>query len=89
MYIHPETLSNQSTYAPGLLPLTEDQFKMYLQYNGFVRITSTSPVQIEPDIEAWESWKAEEEAKPEPMPSESEQLRADIDYIALMMGVEL
>lgn len=64
MYINPETLSNQSTPAPGLLELTEEQAATYLQYNGFVTITSTDPVEIEPDVEAWEAWKA---AQPDPM----------------------
>lgn len=64
MYINPETLSNQSTPAPDLLPLTAEQEATYLQYNGFVRITSTDPVEIEPDTEAWEAWKQAEAEKP-------------------------
>ena len=58
MYIHPETLSNQSTPAAGLLELTPGQEAIYRQYNGFIIITSTDPVEIEPDINAWEAWKA-------------------------------
>ena len=91
MYINPVNLSNQSNPAPGLLPLTEEQFALYKQYNGFVKITSTDPVKIEPDVEAWEAWKAEE-AEKEPVvqpPTAEEQLRADVDYKAVMMGVEL
>ena len=49
MYIDPVTLSNQSTYAPGLVQLTEDQLSMYIKYNGFIKIPSTGPVTIEPD----------------------------------------
>lgn len=63
MYINPETLSNQSIPAPGLLELTTEQEAMYLQYNGFVRLISTEPVEIEPDVAAWEAWKAEEAGK--------------------------
>lgn len=66
MYINPVTLNNQSTPAPGLLPLTAEQEAIYLQYNGFVRITSTDPVEIEPDVEAWEAWKA---TQPDPLDS--------------------
>ena len=66
MYINPETLSNQSTTAPGLLPLTAEQESLYLQYNGFIKIISTDPVEIEPDVEAWETWKAAEAEKPQP-----------------------
>ena len=58
MYINPITKSNQSTYAPGLLELTPEQEAMYLQYNSFVNITNTDPVEIEPDTEAWQAWKA-------------------------------
>ena len=58
MYIHPETLSNQSTPAPGLLELTPEQEAIYRQYNGFIVITNTNPVTIEPNTEAWEAWKA-------------------------------
>ena len=91
MYIAPVTLSNQSNPAPGLLPLTAEQEAMYLQYNGFIRITSTAPVTIEPDIAAWEAWKAAEAENPPipQMPTPEEQLRADVDYLAIMTGVEL
>lgn len=60
MYLNPKTLSNQSTYAPGLLLLTPEQEQLYLEHNGFVRITSTNPVVIEADTDAWEAWKAEQ-----------------------------
>ena len=91
MYLNPETLSNQSTHAPGLLKLNAEQEELYLAHNGFVRILSTDPVEIEADTEAWEAWKAEEaekEAIPTP-PTELEQLRADVDFLAAMGGVEL
>ena len=42
MYINPVTLSNQSTPAPGLLPLTAEQETPYLWYSRFIRITSTN-----------------------------------------------
>lgn len=64
MYIHPQTKSNQSAYAEGLIELTDDQVNTYLQYNGFVKVTSTDPVTIEPDVEAWEEWKA---TQPDPL----------------------
>ena len=69
MYLNPTTLSNQSTYAPGLIKLTDDQFNLYLQYNGFITITSTDPVTIEPNTEAWEAWKAEQ---PDPLDAAKE-----------------
>lgn len=89
MYIDPITLSNQSTPAPGLLSLTVEQEAMYLQYNGFVRITSTDPVTIEPDTEAYESWKAEEAAKPPvtPTPTIEERTAALEAAMLSMLGV--
>ena len=89
MYINPVTLSNQSNPAPGLLELTQEQEAMYLQYNGFVRITSTDPVTIEPDTEAYEAWKAEEAAKPPvtPTPTIEERTAALEAALLSVMGV--
>lgn len=89
MYINPETLSNQSTPAPSLLPLTAEQEATYLQYNGFVRITSTDPVTIEPDTEAWETWKAAEAEKPPVVakPTLEERTAALESAMLSMMGV--
>ena len=89
MYINPVTLSNQSNPAPGLLPLTEEQFALYKQYNGYIKITSTDPVTIEPDTEAYESWKAEEAAKPPvtPTPTIEERTTALESAMLSMIGV--
>lgn len=89
MYINPITKSNQSTYAPGLLELTAEQESMYLQYNGFVNITSTDPVEIEPDTEAWEAWKAEEAAKPEPVPEPTAEERLAALEAAMLAMMEV
>lgn len=91
MYINPVTLSNQSTPAPGLLPLTAEQEATYLQYNGFVRITSTDPVTLEPDTEAWEAWKAAEAEKPPVVakPTLEERTTALEAAMLSMMGVNL
>ena len=82
MYINPENLSNQSNPAPGLLQLTAEQEAVYLQYNGFIRITSTDPVEIEPDTEAWEAWKAAEAEKPEPEPEPTTE-----ELLNILLGV--
>lgn len=89
MYINPETLSNQSDPAPGLLPLTAEQEATYLQYNGFIRITSTDPVTIEPDTEAWEAWKAAEAEKPPVVEQPTLEKRTSALEAAMlsMMGV--
>ena len=91
MYINPTTLSNQSNPAPGLLPLTAEQEAIYLQYNGFVRITSTDPVTLEPDTEAWEAWKAAEAEKPPVVakPTLEERTAALEAAMLSMMGVNL
>lgn len=91
MYINPETLSNQSTLAPGLLELTPEQEATYLQYNGFVRVISTDPVEIEPDTEAWEAWKAEEAEKAQVVqpPTLEERTSALEAAMLSMMGVSV
>ena len=68
----------QSTPYEGAIPLTEEQAATLVQYNGFVTITSHEETvvddftrtvyTVEPDLEAWEAWKAEEAEKPEPEP---------------------
>lgn len=90
MYINPTTLSNQSTKAPGLIELTPEQEALYIQYFGFIRVLSTDPVEIEADTEALEKWKKEQETiVPEKDTTSAAQLRADIDYLSVMLGVEL
>lgn len=90
MYINPITLSNQSTKALGLVELTPEQEALYIQYSGFIRVLSTDPVEIEADTEAYEKWQKEQETiVPEKNTTSAEQLRADIDYLSIMLGVEL
>lgn len=76
--------SPQSTPAPGLLPLTDEQAAM-IQYNGFVILTIEDVAEqvggnptdlvvvkkvtaVEPNTDAWEAWKEAEAAKPKPEP---------------------
>lgn len=87
MYINPVTLSNQSTPAPGLLPLTPEQEATYLQYNGFIRITSTDPVTIEPDTEAWEAWKSSLPPETAPQPTLEQRTAALESAMLSIMGV--
>ena len=64
----------QSNPFKGAIPLTDEQAETVLQYNGFVTITSQEePIvddftrtvyTVEPDLEAWEAWKA---AQPDPL----------------------
>ena len=93
MFIDLETMSNQSAYAPGLVELTDEQFQIYLAHNGFVEVTvgegeqEGKAVEVTPDTEAWEAWKAAQpEPEPEP-PTMEERLSAlESATLALMMG---
>lgn len=104
MYINPVTLSNQSNPAPGLLPLTEEQFTLYKQYNGFVKLTiedvavqdsgNDCTVQkriskLEPDTESWEAWKSSLPPETAPQPTLEERTSALEAAILSMMGVNL
>lgn len=92
MYIDPETLNVQSTPASGLLSMTEEQDAVYTQYNGFVTISSTDPLEIEPDTEAWEAWEAWKASRPAetaPQPTLEERTAALESAMLSMMGVNL
>lgn len=64
----------QSTPFPGAIPLTNEQAQTVVDYNGYVTITSHEETivgeftrtvyTVEPDLEAWEAWKA---AQPDPL----------------------
>ena len=80
----------QSNPAPGLLELTEEQATTLIEYNGFVSIgQGADGLAVTPNTEAWEAWKASLPPETEPEPTEAEQLRADVDYLAVMTGVAL
>lgn len=93
MYINPTTLSNQSTRAPGLIFLRPEQEKMYLDNHGCIKVISQEPVVIEVDeekLKAWEEMQANQAIQEQQTnPLSNQQLRADIDYISAMTGVEL
>ena len=89
----------QSNPFPGAIPLTDEQAQMVVDYNGFVTVTSHEETIVEdftktvyevtPNLEAWEKWKAAQPDPEEIPPTKEEQLRADVDYLALMTGVDL
>lgn len=105
MYLQPIPNSDgsysapQSNPFPGAIPLTDEQAQMVVDYNGFVTVTSHEETIVEdftktvyeitPNLEAWEKWKASQSEPEEIPPSKEEQLRADVDYLALMTGVDL
>ena len=62
----------QATRAEGMIPLTAEQFKTVVDYNGFVVITDEPDeygavsYTIKPDLEAWEAWKESRPPDPDP-----------------------
>lgn len=82
MYLDPNTLSNQSNYAPGLIELTPEQEQIYLQHNGFVTVTENEEEEngytIVPDTERWEAWKAEQ---PDPVIQAKESKMSELSTI--------
>lgn len=88
----------QDTYAPSLLEFPEEFMSVFYpadkEFAGFVTIEDDGEQVISCawNEEAYQAYVAnlpEPEPIPEPKPSEVEQLRADVDYIAVMTGVEL
>ena len=62
----------QSSAAHGLVQFPDEFLDTFIAYNGFVTLTiaEDAVTAIEPNTEAWESWKAEQpelvEAEPTP-----------------------
>lgn len=68
--------------------------ELFYEHNGFVTLTIQDGVvqSYVPNLDAWEKWKASlpvEEPDIPTEPTETEQLRADVDYLAVMTGVTL
>lgn len=86
MYINPETLSNQSHFAMGLIELTPEQEQTYLQYNGFVIITENEEEEngysVKPNTEAWEAWKAQQ---PDPVIQAQESKMSELSSVCNQM----
>lgn len=98
LYIDP-TPSENGAYPnpkcqpfPGCIPLDDEQSAIFLQYNGFVTVTSSEEEYEEgffrtvyeatPNTEAWEAWKQEEESKPTPEPEPT-----DTEVLNTLLGV--
>ena len=81
-----------STPFENSLMLPDEFLSEYIKHRGFVIPTTTDgqATSIRVNQKALDTYLAEyPDVKEEDIPSESEQLRADIDYLAIMMGVEL
>lgn len=83
----------QSSPAPGLIPLTDEQVKMVVDYNGFVTITEyeegffRTVHTVTPNTAAWEAWKASQPPETPPQPATEERLAALESAMLSMMGV--
>ena len=62
---------------PGSIALNDEQAAVFFAYNGFVTVT-TDPVTVEPNVEAWEAWKASLPA-PEPEPETEATVWDELD----------
>lgn len=62
----------QSNKFPDSVALSDEQLTKFLKYNGFVNLTieDETVMAIEPNIEAWEAWKA---TQPNPLDGLKEQ----------------
>ena len=68
----------------GCIPLDDEQAATFIQYNGFVTITSSEETivdeftrtvyEVTPNTEAWEAWKESLPPEPEPTPSVEERV---------------
>lgn len=66
---------------PECIALTDEQAKVFFDYNGFVTITQDGEtVTVEPNIEAWKAWRASL-----PEPTEAEPTTEEI--LDAMLGV--
>lgn len=79
---------------PNSVALSDEQAQVFFENFGFVNIECTAgdgglvATSVTPNTEALEQWTASHPAG-EQEPTELEQLRADVDYISVMTGVEL
>ena len=72
--------------------LPDELLSKYIECKGFIipTIVDGQITSIKVNQKALDAYLAEyPDVEEEDIPSESEQLRADIDYLAIMMGVEL
>lgn len=75
---------------PDCIKLPDDLLKPYLDSRGFVNLTldGDTVTSVETNQTALDAYLSEH-PDTEPEPTEQEKIRADIDFIAAMTGVEL
>lgn len=81
--------------APGLIPLTDEQAAMVVQYNGFVTITEETDeagalsYKVEPNTAAWEVWKATQPDPLEGKKAEKEEELSAACNAAIVAGMDV
>ena len=70
---------------PGCIALNDEQAAVFFAYNGFVVVEGET---VTPNTQAWEGWKAEEAAKPDPELEETETSVWDDLDAAYQEGVD-
>ena len=86
-YGNPTTTEFESS-----LLLPDELLSKYIEYRGFIipNIVDGRVATLTVNKKALDSYLAEHpDVEEEDIPNESEQLRADIDYLAIMTGVKL
>ena len=80
----------QSNPVPGLVTISDTLAAELVAHNGFVLpvIKDGAVVSQTTNLEAWEAWKAEESAKPDPEPKKTETTVWDELDAAYQKGVD-
>lgn len=89
LYINPKQSEEggfyppQTTDAKGLVKFPDEFFETFQEYNGFVILTieGDTVTAVEPNIEAWEEWKATQpiDEPTEPTPTNEAVTWAELD----------
>lgn len=77
----------QSTPFDGAIEMNDDQFQAFLAFKGYGDIVNGVFTGNQSALDAWNAEHPDTPATP--TPTETEKLRADVDYIAVMTNVDL
>lgn len=97
---YPPIQSGRFSASPAGMALWPEELSTdpFYAHNGFVTLTIENIDGVptvtgcEPNTEAWEAWKAtlpDEPVAESYMPTDTQKLRADVDYLSMMTGVDL
>lgn len=78
----------QSMQFDGAIALNDDQLPTFLAFKGFGTVAGGVFTGNQTLLDAWNSAHPDT-SETTPTPTETEQLRADVDYLSVMTGVTL